>query len=110
MVLCYKTGSVGTRVPISGMKMSAEANATKGDEVVRCVCGGSAPRFAGMNLMAERSRFEGKAVRSVAAVKPLVSGMPKGYAPVCSSGDGEEAEFNFGSAVSDVLVLAVKIV
>ncbi len=60
--------------------------------------------------MAARTRFEGKAVRSIAAVKPLLSSLPKGYEIVYKDQDGEVIEFNFADSASEALHLAVKIV
>ncbi len=109
MVLCYKTGVVSTRLPISDLRMEREADLSRGDEVVRCLCGSGVPRFAGLSLVAARSRVEGKAVRSIAAVKPLLSNMPKGYVAICKKGDEQEEEFNFVDSVSEALYLAVKL-
>ncbi len=48
-----------------------------------------------------------KAVRSVAAVKPLHSSLPKGYTVVCSGEDGDE--YNFLGPGLESLHLAVKL-
>lgn len=106
MILCYKTGSVGTRVPVSDLRMVGEGELSKADEPVRCLCGSSVPQFDGMCVVAVRSRFEGTAVRSVTAVKPMLSSIPKGYVAVSSNGE----DFNFGASPADALILAIKIV
>ncbi len=60
MVLCYKMGSTAARLPVSGLRMGLDAELTKGDEVVRCLCGTSVPRFAGSCLVVSRGRGDGK--------------------------------------------------
>ena len=91
MILCYKTGPAGARLPITAVRMETEGSVNKGEEVVRCVCGLSIPVFGGStNMVAARRRGE-PALRGVVAVKPLHCGPPKNYEPLML----DEDEFNF---------------
>jgi hypothetical protein len=107
MVLCYKTGSIASRLPVTGLRMESGSNSKKGDELVRCVCGLSVPEFAGCNLVASRTRGE-KALRSITAVKPLQASLPKGYTALEGKEEGEDFNFLDHDGLES-LVIGIKI-
>ncbi len=90
MFLCYRSGSVATRLPITGVAMVSAP--TKGDELVKCACGFGVPDFSAHQLAVTRRRGE-LPVLGVSIGRPLRYAVMKKYEFVCAVGSDEP--FNF---------------